>query len=128
MKGMQGKTNTKGIREMTTENTNWNNRVEALSTNGCPKCGSDDLGFFGDTPERTDNDVTDHVSCEKCGAEWASPAVVALNGAAESLGMTYDQDEWDIALGMADAIDFANMADEDARIVARGILGTVAGI
>jgi hypothetical protein len=113
---------------MNIEKKSWAYNVEALSTYGCGHCGSDDLGFFGDTPDRTDNDNTDHVECESCGAEWHSPAVNILTRAAESFGAHYDQDVWTDALGRADAIDFANMADEDALIVARGILATSAGI
>lgn len=32
----------------------------------CPECGSDDLGFFGSTDERTEADITDLTECAHC--------------------------------------------------------------
>jgi DNA-directed RNA polymerase subunit M/transcription elongation factor TFIIS len=38
----------------------------------CPACGSTDLGFFGMTEERTDDDITDIVECADC--KWTVSA------------------------------------------------------
>jgi hypothetical protein len=46
-----------------------------LRDDRCPLCGSDDVSSWGDTPERTDADVTDYVGCNACKAEGAVPTV-----------------------------------------------------
>src|SRR3954464_15703232 len=36
----------------------------------CPACGSEDVGTWGHTPERTDANVADLAACEAC--SWGS--------------------------------------------------------
>lgn len=55
----------------------------------CLVCGSNDLGYFGDTPERTDADLTDHWECEACkatGRVW-SPEGQAIYAELEEDGL-----------------------------------------
>jgi len=107
---------------------NWNYHLEALNTHGCPECGSDDLAFWGETGDRTDADITDHVECHACGTSWEAPTIGRLLSAMNSVGMQpiMDSDGWNDALRRADDVNLNDMADEDAAIVARGIVAHVA--
>lgn len=106
--------------------TNWNYNVEALSSFGCPHCASEDLSFWGETGNRTDADLTDHVECNSCGASWEAPAIRFLLAAMASTAKTLDGSKYAEALSRADAVSLNNMSDEDAAIVARGIVLAVA--
>src|SRR5687768_2843964 len=47
--------------------------IESVALYGCPNCGSEDLGFCGNTEERTHADVTDVIECESCDWQWTRP-------------------------------------------------------
>lgn len=40
----------------------------------CPRCGSEDVGTWGETPEQTDHDVATRARCEACKWEAERPA------------------------------------------------------
>lgn len=106
--------------------SNWNYNIEALSSYGCGECRSEDLSFWGETGNRTDGDVTDHVECNACGTTWEAPMIARLLSAMASTGKTLDGSKYAEALSRADAVSLNNMSDEDAAIVARGIVLAVA--
>jgi DNA-directed RNA polymerase subunit M/transcription elongation factor TFIIS len=49
--------------------------IEAVAMFGCPICHSEDLAFYGETEQRTETNVTDHIDCEDCDWTWTRPNI-----------------------------------------------------